>query len=296
MQAYRGGNTQLAQARFEEATNVNPNLRMARSMLGDIYRSQGEYLKAREQYEILTQLDPYGAENYYRLGVTYQFLQMIQDAIASYLRALDIKPTDMRSSMNLGLAFLTLNQGDDAVKYLRRATELSPNWGDAWSNLGVALDAQNELAGAEQAYKRALELDRTQNVALLNLAANLIKQNRGAEAVSVMEEAVKRKDDAPTRTRYGHALALSGRFDDALLQYQLALKFDSRYYPALNERGYTSIAMYEKGLELDDTIRQRAVDAWRQSLAIYPNQPPITAAIQKWSRGQFLGQANEPAR
>jgi tetratricopeptide (TPR) repeat protein len=290
VKAYQSGDTKLAQSRFEQATSVNPNLRMARSMLGDIYRSQGDYDRARQQYEILVKLDPYGSENYYRLGVTYQFLQRIEDAIASYLRALNIQPRDMRSSMNLGLCYLSLNQREDAVKYLRRATQLSPTWADAWTNLGVALDAQGDLAGAEKAYKRALELNRNQNLALLNLGANLIRQNKGGEAVSVMEEAIKRADNAPTRTRYGHALALAKRFSDALLQFQFALKFDPRYYPAHNERGTTLIAQYEKGLELDDNLRQQALEAWIQSLKIYPNQPPVRQAIKQWSGGRLIGQ------
>ena len=130
--------------------------------------------------------------------------------------------------MNLGLCYLALNQRDDAVKYLREATELSPDWADAWTNLGVAFDSQGDASDAEAAYKRALELNRNQNVALLNLGANLIRQGRGADAVSVMEEAIKRSDNAPTRTRYGHALTLVRRFDDALAQFTLALRSDPR--------------------------------------------------------------------
>ena len=289
VQASQSGNQKLAQVKFEQATSTNPNLRMARAMLGDMYRSQGEYERAREQYEALTRLDPYSSENLYRLGVTYQFLQRVQDAIASYLRALEIEPRDVKSCMNLGLAYLTLNQKDDAVKYLRRATELSPDWPDAWANLGVALDAQNKLTEAEDAYKKALELDRNQNAALLNLGANLIRQGKGADAVSVMEEAVKRMDNAPTHTRYGHALSLAGRFDDAMKEYDRALELDPRYYPALNERGSTLIAMYEKGLELDDKPRRQAIESWKKSLAIYPNQPPTNQSIKRWSGARMFG-------
>jgi Tfp pilus assembly protein PilF len=289
VKAYNTGDQHTAQAQFEHATQVNPNLRMARSMLGDIYRSQGDYDRAREQYEFLARLDPYDADNFYRLGVTYQFLQRIEDAVACYLRALDLRPKDVRSTTNLGLCYLVLNQKDDAVKYLRQATELSPDWADAWTNLGVALDAQGDLVGAENAYKRALELNRNENVALLNLGANLIRQGKGEEAVSVMEEAIKRVDDAPTRTRYGHALALVKRYADALPQYQFALKFDPRYYPAYNERGATLIAQYEQGLELQDDLRQQAVDAWQTSLKIYPNQPALDEAIKRWTSGRLFG-------
>jgi tetratricopeptide (TPR) repeat protein len=261
-------------------------------MLGDIYRSQGDYERARQQYERLVKLDAYEADNYYRLGVTYQFLQRLDDAIASYLRALNIEPKDVRSSMNLGLCYLALNQHEDAVKYLRQATQLSPDWADAWTNLGVALDAQGDAAGAEAAYKRALELNRNQNVALMNLGANLIRQGKGQDAVSVMEEAVKRSDNAPTRTRYGHSLALVRRFDDALAQFTLALRADPRYYPAYNERGSTLIAQYETGMEMDDRLRTTAIDAWQSSLKIYPNQPTVLQAIRQWTSTRPLGHSS----
>ena len=290
VKADQSGDHKTAQSHFEHATQVNPNLRMARSMLGDIYRSQGEYDRAREQYEFLTRVDPYDADICYRLGVTYQLLQRIEDAVASYLRALQLQPGDMRACMNLGLCYLSLNQRDDAVTYLRRATELSPTWADAWANLGVGLDEQGDLLGAEKAYKHALELNRNENVALLNLGANLIRQGRGAEAVSVMEEAIKRTNDAPTHTRYGHALTLVSRYGDALSQYELALRLDPRYYLAWNERGATLIAEYEQGLELDDTLRQQAIEAWQASLKIYPSQPPLDAAIKRWSAGRLFGQ------
>ncbi|HEX3357064.1 MAG TPA: tetratricopeptide repeat protein [Tepidisphaeraceae bacterium] len=289
VQASRLGNQRLAQAKFEQATVINPKLQMVRAMLGDIYRSQNDYERALEQYEVLANLDPQDAENFYRLGVTYQFLQRVNEAVASYLSALRLNPEDVKSNMNLGLCYLTLNQGSDAIKYLRRATQLQPDFADAWTNLGVALDAAGDLAGAESAYKRALELDRNQNVSLLNLGANLIRQNKGEAAVSVMEEAIKRVDDAPTHTRYAQALTLAKRFDEALAQYPIALKLDPRYYPALNEQGFTYIAMFENGLELDDKSRLQAIASWGQSLKVNPNQPSVAAVIQQWSGNRMFG-------
>jgi superkiller protein 3 len=289
VQASKAGDQKLAQAKFEQATVINPKLQMVRAMLGDIYRSQNDYERALEQYEVLANLDPQDSENFYRLGVTYQFLQRINEAVASYHQCLQIDPDNVKSNMNLGLCYLTLDQGSNAIKYLRRATQLQPDFADAWTNLGVALDAAGDLSGAESAYKRALELDKDQNVALLNLGANLIHQNKGEAAVSVMEEAVKRVDDAPTHTRYAQALTLAKKFDEALAQYPIALKLDPRYYPALNEQGFTYIAMFENALELDDKFRLKAIDSWQQSLKLFPNQPSVSAVIQQWSGNRMFG-------
>ena len=79
VQAKERGDTQGAIHALEGATQANPDLTMARDMLGDLYRAGGEYQKATVQYEALVRLDPYTALNHYKLGVSYHFLQRLQE-------------------------------------------------------------------------------------------------------------------------------------------------------------------------------------------------------------------------
>src|SRR5829696_2845398 len=65
IEAKQRGDTQGAIRALEGATAANPDLTMARDMLGDLYRAGGQYEKASEQYEALVQLDPYTALNHY---------------------------------------------------------------------------------------------------------------------------------------------------------------------------------------------------------------------------------------
>lgn len=290
VQAYQQGDKQAARVRLEQATRANPKLEMAHSMLGDMYRDQGDYAKARAEYETLAKLDPYGADNFYRLGVVDQFLQKFEDAVASYLRALKLQPNYASASMNLGTTYLALNQLNDAVKYATLATEQDPKLAAAWTNLGVTLDATGKYPQAEWAYKKALELDANQHVAEMNLGANLVLQNKGTEAVSVMEQAVKKNGDAPTRTIYAEALSLTGQFEEALTQAGIALKLAPRYVPALNEQGAASIQLYQKGLQLDESLRMQAIDSWKKSLAIDPNQPRIQQLVKQWTANKLFTQ------
>src|SRR4051794_25896775 len=64
------GDTAGAINALEGATQANPDLTMARDMLGDLYRAGGQYEKATVQYEALVRLDPYTALNHYKLGVS----------------------------------------------------------------------------------------------------------------------------------------------------------------------------------------------------------------------------------
>ena len=278
--AYRKGDREKAIDRLETATDRNPDLRMAHSLLGDLYRESGQYAKALPEYQALSKLDPYGASNQYRLGLTYQLLNRLQDAVVAYLKALDLNPRDAKSSTNLGLVYMALGQMDDAVKYARRATELDPQSAAAWSNYGVVLDNVENSAEAETAYRKSLELNSSQDAILVNLGANLTRQKKSAEAINVLSQVVKRLDTAVTHKLFADALASAERYDDALWEYDIALKKNPRYYPAMNDKAQTLVTQYRKGMDLDEKKKASALELWKQSLAVNPQQPRIQATCR----------------
>ncbi|HSI34773.1 MAG: tetratricopeptide repeat protein [Phycisphaerae bacterium] len=288
VRAYNDGDADKAMASFQAALAKQNDLVMARSMLGDMLRARSEYDAAREQYAALTQLDPYYFFHHYRLGLSYQFLERLNEAAVSYKRAIDLKPTDAQSNMSLGTVYLALGRPADAIEYATRATELDPASAAAFVNLGLVLDANRQYAKAESAYRKSLDLDSNQPLIQLYLAENLLQQKKFAEARSVLSELVRVHDTPLHRKRMGDAFAGEKDFAGAIHQYQTALKLDPNYYPALNEIGATHIADYEKGLTLDDTKRKAALDAWQQSLSIKREQPRIVALVQKYAKAPMF--------
>jgi tetratricopeptide (TPR) repeat protein len=285
VQAYQAGDREKAVQNLVVATRNNPDLIMARLMLGDLYRENGDYNQAVDQYEHLVKLDPYTWSNFYKLGVSYQFLERLREAAKSYTQALTLNPDDPNTNMNLGLVHLYLGDPDEAVKFTERATLLDPKSAAAYSNLGVALDARGEYARAESAYRHSLDIDPDNATTLLNLGTNLIAQNKGTEAVEILERVIKMQETPLHRKRYGDALAKAGRYADAIQQYELALKLNPKYYPAMNEIGFSHIAEYKANLELDDAKKDQALAIWTQSLEINPDQPKIIAAKKQWTEG-----------
>lgn len=288
--AYNQQDIERAIVLLLEATRQNPNLRMARSMLGDLYRARGDYRQAIPNYERLAELDPYTPDNHYRLGLMYQLVNRLKESAASYLRALELDPRDWQSNMNLGLVYLALNQIDDAVTYLERASVLMPDKALIWSNLGVALDARGSVVLAEAAYKKSLELDGSQDATLLNLGSNLVAQGKGQDALSVMERAIQKINTAPAIKRYADALALNQKYDAALVEYDRALKLDPSYWPAVTEKGFLMINLYRRGMELDEQQKTAAINLWKRSLALNPNQPRVQQALKQWSGKALFGQ------
>jgi tetratricopeptide (TPR) repeat protein len=123
----------------------------------------------------------------------------------------------------------------------------------------------------------------------MNLGINLTAQGRANDAVSVFEQALRRDPSAVVHKRYGDALQLSGRLDDAMVQYDAALAQNPEYFQALNEKGNTLVQVYKKGLELDDDLIRSALAVWRQSLAINPRQPRVQASVQQWKDTKLFG-------
>jgi len=289
VQAHKAGNPAVAKTRLELAVSTNPELRMAHSLLGDIYRAEGNYLAARKQYEAMTRLDPYTAANHYRLGLTYQFLQMFKESAACYLRALSLAPTDWKSHMYLGLAYLALDQYDDAMKYADTATRLAPREAEAWGNLGVIYDSRGQFVKAERAYRTALELGANNRTSMLNLVSNLLNQAKPSEAAAVMQQVITTDRSALTLTRYGSVLLANRRFDEAIAQFDEALKLDARYVPAWNEKGIGYIRVFEeRDLELNDASRVKALEAWNKSLALKPDQPRVQQWVRKWTEQRLF--------
>lgn len=288
--AYQKGDNNTAMASFQDAVNKDSNLVMARSMLGDLYRANSDYEAAREQYEVLTRLDPYDYVNYFNLGVSYQFLQRLKDAARNYLHALELKPDHAKSNAYLGTVYLGLGQRDEAIKCLQRAVDLDPSSAEAFTNLGIALDEAGEYPRAETAFRKSLDLHSDQPAVQLLLAENLLKQRKFSEARSVLGEMLKNHDTALHRTRFGDAYLGEKNFPEAITQYQTALKLDPDYYQAYSGLGLACIGDYEKGLTLDDTRRKAALEAWQRSLSLKPNQPRILELVQKYNKAPMFQQ------
>jgi tetratricopeptide (TPR) repeat protein len=279
---YHAGDEAHAMAQLIEATRQNANLIMPRIMLGDLYRDQGNYSNAVDVYQEVTKLDPYYASNWYKLGVGYQFMQKLGKAAASYEKALHLSPKSARSNMNLGLVELSLGHNDKALAYAKKATELEPKSAAAWSNLGVTLDALGQYSEAEEAYRKSIDLDPDNPATLSNLAANLTAQDKTAQATELLKRAANLSKTPEMYKRYGDALVEAKDFDQAIEQYELALKSNPNFYPAMTAMGFARIAQYRKGFELDEGKRADALSNWKKSLTIHPEQPKVQEAVRQW--------------
>lgn len=289
VQALKRGDQTAAIGKLETAVEKNPDLRMARTVLGQIYRDRGEYDNAARQYEALSRLDPYTVSNRYYLGVSYQLLRRYNDAVQAYLAGLAVDPNDFKCNMNVGTVLLATGDVDNAIKYLDKATQLDAKSAAAWTNLGVALDARGSAVLAETAYRRAISLESNTPSAMANLANNLLTQQKTGEATYLWEEVIKTKPSPFNRTRLAEAYLQGGELASAEPIVNDVLKADPRFVPAINARAKLLIKRYEQSGFTDDKARTAAVETINRSLSLNGDQPAIKKLKDQYATALPLG-------
>ena len=279
----KAGDQDGAIAAFEKSIALNPSLTMAQIALGELFMAKKDFGDAVPHLEIATQLDPYTVGNHYKLGLSLQMLNRLQDASQAYLKGLKVAPDDFKCNMNLGLCYFALNQLDPAAFYLEKATRIDPTNARAWSNIGVVYDARGNLTFAEASYRKALELEPTNEPTLINLTSNLINQKKPADAVAIARQLVTVNGSPLSKKRLGDAFVAASQWNEAAAAYDSALSADARFVLALNAKAEMYVTHYENDLRLDDSLREQALSTWADSLKLYADQPVVKEKVAKYS-------------
>ena len=153
----------------------------------------------------------------------------MDEAIAHFQKALQIKPDYAGACYNLGNALLQKGKVDEAIIQYQKALQIKPDYAEAWYNLGNALLQQGKVDEAIAHYQQALQIKPDFPEVLKNLAWLLATCPDAHIRDGV--QAVKYAGRACELTHYGvtplvgtlaAAYAEAGRYDDAIAAAQKA--------------------------------------------------------------------------
>lgn len=219
---------------------------------------RGDLNAAGDGFAAATKQAPTFAEAYFNLGLVREEQGRLDEAIASFEKALALKPRLHGANLFLAVAYYKLNHFAQAVVAARKETDSYPKDASAWMWLGVIELAKDQPEEAAAALDKAERLD-PNNVDILyhrGQAHFLVSKNSYAQMFKV----------DPHSWRVLQVLAQASSDADrpmeAISEYEDAIKLAPRQ-PGLHEELGTEYWKAGK-LELAETALQ-------QELEINPN-------------------------
>ena len=162
--------------------------------LGEAYMQQGDFSSALREFlkaEKIYSKDPL---LHFDLGYAYMEKNRLELAIKHYKKAVKLKPDYASARNNLGTAYLADKEWDEAIACFKEIIDdifyTTPQ--NPLTNLGWAYYNKQEYELAEKYFLDALKLEPGFIMAMLGLGRNYMAMERAADAVAILEKAVKK--------------------------------------------------------------------------------------------------------
>jgi tetratricopeptide (TPR) repeat protein len=209
------------------------------------------YEEAIASYVQAIQIKPNLYEAWYNRGVALSNLGQLEEAIASYDKAIKCKPDAPDAWYNLGVALGKLGRLEEAIASYNKAVQLKPDALDAWYNRSYALLNLGQLEAAIASFDKAIALEPNDHSAWNNRGYALRKLGRSEEAIASFDKAIELKPDAPDAWyNLGIALGKLAQLEQAIASFDKAIELKPDYAFAWIIRG---IALYCLG-QLEQAI------------------------------------------
>jgi len=192
---------------------------------------------------------------HFNLGVYYQKLGNIANAIKEYEAVLILDPNNAEAHNNLGVIYREQNELDRAAEHYQLVVSLNPGMEEAHNNLGVIYYLKGSFRDAGAEYRKALELNPGNLKSLINIGLVYKSQGLTKKAIEVMEDVLK-EDTFQTEAHYNLAILYEemGHQEMAIWHYTLFLKNAGSDYSELKEVVKTHIK--ELRISSGDLLRE----------------------------------------
>ena len=166
-------------------------------------------------------------------GVTLHALARFEEALASFDAAAALWPDGDAVFANRGMTLNALKRFGEALASFDHALALRPDNAEALGSRGVTLHVLRRFDEALVSYDRALALRADNAEVHSNRSVTLFELKRFAEALASGERALALQPDYPeAHVSRGNALSVLKRFDEASANYDRALALRPDYAEA----------------------------------------------------------------
>src|SRR2546430_3112446 len=200
------------------------------------------------------------AESYRQQAIELSRHKSWDQAIASYHKALELKPNDPDTHYNLALTLKYKGDAKQAVEEFETTLRLKPKWADAHYALGATWYDLNDQAAALKELRTAVDLDFANAGAHRLLAHIYLQQSNPSAAEGELRRALQSKPSAELHLELGLAEGQLGNLEGAAGEFRRALRLNPKLAPAHSLLGVTlrrkgdhagALAEFRRAVEID---------------------------------------------
>jgi tetratricopeptide (TPR) repeat protein len=201
----------------------------------NLLSQQGDFDQAEAHYQAALQLKPNLVEAWYNLGALEAKRGKTQEAAQDYAAALRIKPDYVEAHLSLGALLAGEKKLDQAIVQFQAAIQAAPDKADAHFNLAAALNAKGDFAGAATQFGEACRLRPEDIEARENLGLALLYDGKMAEAARQFRVVLRVRPNAGAHYHLALALDSLGQADEAVVHYREAVRLSPNAPLYLND-------------------------------------------------------------
>ncbi|MCC5643151.1 tetratricopeptide repeat-containing serine protease family protein [Nostoc sp. CHAB 5824] len=195
------------------------------------------------------------SQDFLNEGNDYFVKQKYEQAIASYDKAIDIKPDYHEAWHDRGRALIELQRYSEAIASYDKAIDIKPNYHEAWHNRGVSLERLQRYSKALASYDKAIIIKPDYFYAWYGRGFSLNNLQRDSEALASYDKAIAIKPDKH-EAWYGRGFSLEKlqRYSEAIASYDKVIAIKPDYHEAWAARGVSLwyLKQYDEALKSYD--------------------------------------------
>lgn len=283
-QQYEKGEYALALEYLNEALHLMPDHSMAYYYRASAKEHLNDIKGAITDYNILIHFDPTMNEAFFNRGMLRYKLEDYSGAIEDFTTLLSMPAPNTQAVYfkstsygdggpgatgiitmyskdadiynYLGLSRTKLGDIERALKDFNKALQINATDANIFVNRGLAYAANNEQEFANNDFRKALEIEPDHAIALFNLT---MASDDTQKDIALYDQMISKNEDFPSAyINRGLIKFRAGKFEEALTDYNTAVKLDPSNTIALLNRAltYEKLERYTEAIkDLDKTIQ-----------------------------------------
>jgi tetratricopeptide (TPR) repeat protein len=265
------GQNDMAIKALQAAIAEDPCFGPAYSELGKTYYATGDYRSAVQMFTRAVQLETWSFDDVMGLAQAYDKLGKTAEAAEVYARAAELDAQSFDAQLRAAQCYLKVGQPLRAMVHCQAAQRINETSLEALLLLGRIHEAQKDYASAVAAFEEVAALEPNDPNVMLALGQGYVRAGKYEQAERVLTSLLAAE---PKRSEALRDLAFcrvrQGKLDEAITLYGRAIDADHEDWQACNGMGVVCLMKARAG---ERKYQEIAVQQWRQSLKVNPDQP-----------------------